>query len=285
MTSACRGDGVDRRADARRGLATTPFPYVAILGYALVWHTANAMGIVMSVLTGVFLGLLGLVIVGFAASRLLRVARTPTTPIAKSPGGGIAEIKGRAVPGPSGTITAPVSGVEALWVRIDVSGTREESDGKGGRSTTTVDLVSASSAGWFLAEDGSGECARIEPARAEFDVRTTKTVKGISESVAQFLGAHGVGVPDRERGPFHVRELVITSDALLYLLGPSSRDTKPDAMGVANRLVMESTFGDNLLVSDRSEGSLVARQIVGIVIGAVITVLGAMVIVMGTRSM
>jgi len=92
-------------------------------------------GHVMSVLTGLFLGLLGLVIVGFAANRLLRVARTPTTPIAKSPGGGIAEIKGRALPGPSGTITAPVSGVQALWVRIDVSGTREESNGNGGRST------------------------------------------------------------------------------------------------------------------------------------------------------
>lgn len=206
-----------------------------------------------------------------AAKRLWRVVRTPTTPIAKAPDNGIFEIKGRLRAGPGGTVRAPLSGSNVVWIRVLVSGSRESRDSSERPTREPIDLVVANTDAWFLVDDGSGELARIEPARAEITVLKKKRQRGISEDVARFIGERGIAMPDPARGPFTVEESVLSEGAPIYVLGPVTREPKPDATGVANRLVFERGLaGQGLLVTEESETMVVAGQIVGMVVSAIL---------------
>ena len=206
-----------------------------------------------------------------SAKRLWRVARTPTTPIAKTAGGGGVEIKGRLLAGPSGVVKAPVSGANAVWVSLRVSGTRAGTDSDGSATSDSVDLGGVRTDGWFLVDDGSGELARIEPARAELTARKQTRQRGISEEVARFIGEHGMGMPAPENGPFWVEEHVLAEGTSIHVLGAAQREAKPDANGVANRLVFEAGFGGSaLVVTDEPEGLVIAGQIVGMIVSALL---------------
>jgi hypothetical protein len=211
-------------------------------------------------------------------ARRRRVLATPTSRIADAKGGGCVEIAGRLVVGERGTVTAPFSGREGVFVRVIVEEYRQE--GKSGHWET---IFSESQSRDFYVEDGSGERARIDPSGANVvldreKIASSGTLHDPPPALETFLAVHGMsstGWLGLNKSLRYEEEVLAVGDAV-YALGPSVREAGPPVQnGYRNgssTVLTLSAMGDadgELLLSNKSESQLVAKLRRSFVVGAV----------------
>jgi len=225
-------------------------------------------------------------------ARRRRILSTPTSRIADARGG-LVEIAGRLVVGEQGTISAPFSGRQAVFVRVLVEEYRQR-----GKSGTWVTVFSESMAREFYVEDGSGERARVDPTGAKFvldrqKIASSGTFRDPPPALAEFLASHGLESTSWlgfNKSMRYEEELVAVGDAV-YALGPSQREAGPPALdgyrtGATTQLVLNAmgTGDGELLVSNKAERELVSKMLRVFVVGAVISAVGLAVMAAGVLA-
>jgi hypothetical protein len=222
-------------------------------------------------------------------ARRRRILSTPTSRITEAQGG-LVEIAGRLVVGEKGTLTAPFSGRQAVFVRVLVEEYRQR-----GKSGTWVTVFSESMSREFYVEDGSGERARIDPTGARFvldrqKIASSGTFRDPPPALAEFLAQHGLESTSWlgfNKSMRYEEELVAVGDTV-YALGPSRREAGPPALdgyrtGATTQVVLASmgTGDGELLVSNKAEKELVSKMLRVFVVGAVVAALGLAVVAAG----
>jgi hypothetical protein len=231
------------------------------------------------------------------------VLDTPTSPIAQARGGGAVEIEGRVSASEPGIFHAPFSGNPAVWARTVV-----KHRPLGGSSLRLSHAPSFRLAhDWvtifdeitfepFLVDDGSGECARVDPEKAELllatqCVATSRTFKDPPPRIQEFLRTRGIAFDDvgfmgvRFNKTLRFEEQLLAPGDHLYALGPSRRDAGPPvATGyrthqTSSVLVLFAADGPQggLFLTNRTEKQLLwslNRQIAGFCIRAILTLAG-----------
>lgn len=192
---------------------------------------------------------------------------------------GLVRLEGTIVPGPLGTLRAPLSGREVVWFRIRVEERR-------GRRETVV-LLEESEGHPFLLEDGQGQ-ARIEPDGATFLVdRETVAGSGLwSQPTVEFeryLASRGHAMADE---PGLLRQLTCREECLhpgdrLIASGVAQRRAVASATAGdyrapgTERVLARSLEGTNeLLLTNRSRGALTLRLVGPSLAGLGLCVLG-----------
>jgi hypothetical protein len=150
-----------------------------------------------------------------AKSRLLLA--TPTSAIAQAPGGGLVEIKGRVVPSEQGVVVGPISGRQGVHVRVVVWESKSR-------------IIDQTQSCEFWVDDGSGEYARVLPAKASFlQLRSEHTQSGVLEDATApmeaFLRRNAMsssGALGLNRNLHYSEEMLCVGDPV-YAIGPSVR--------------------------------------------------------------
>ena len=190
--------------------------------------------------------------------RLAAVVRTPTSSIARAPREGIVEIAGRVVPAEEGTVVAPITGQDAVYVRVLVERP------VGSSRETVLDDIQVRP---FLVDDGTGSAlvhigpkahAELEPSRLSGDAQE-------HARAASLLAARGKDPSEVKRLVW--KEWLVAPGASLYVLGaggaeklgpsPAGYRDRPDT-----RLVVTSPppgGPDEMIVSTYSEAELQTR--------------------------
>ena len=201
-------------------------------------------------------------------ARRSRIGATPTSPISQATGGRAA-IRGHIEAGEEGLVEAPFSGRQAVWVRATVEQYHSGGEYPGHWET----LASQTASHPFLADDNSGETARIIPDRAEVildkqEVAESSHPHDLSPHLEAFLAAHDLSTKGlfglNKRFVFN-EELLVPGDAL-YALGPSRREPPQpasDDSGFAHpgQLVMSAGTGADgeLILTNKAAKQLVSR--------------------------
>ncbi len=217
--------------------------------------------------------------------RRQRIVATPTSPIAQAPGNGLVEIKGRIVPSEQGLLETPFSGRHAVWCRVTVQELR--SSGKNSHWHTLLTEVDARH---FMVDDGSGQHARVLPHGSnvmldKHNIASSGTFNDAQPHLEAFLVARGlkstswIGLNKSMR---YEEEVLAPGDAL-YALGLSRRDAGPPVhdgyrMVPGSQLVMFHGWGEELLLTNKTEEQLTSKLLTGFVLGLV---MGGVGIVLG----
>lgn len=215
--------------------------------------------------------------------RRRRILTTPTTPIANAPGGALVEVKGRIVPSEQGLLRSPFSNRDAVWFRVTVEELRRRR-----RTAAWHTLVSEIDTRVFEIDDGSGQRARVEPARAEVllhaqSVATSGTFKDAPPELERFLATRGLASTSwlGFNKTMRFQEEVLAPGDSLYALGPARRDPGPPTpagayrSGASSQLVLyDMGAGDlELILSNKSEQELARRLVVPFVVSVSVTMI------------
>jgi hypothetical protein len=213
--------------------------------------------------------------------RRQRIVATPTSPIARAPGNGLVEIKGRIVPSEQGIVQTPFSGRHAVWVRVTVQELRSH-----GRNSTWHTIVTEVDARPFMVDDGSGQLARVLPLGANVmldkqNVASSGTFNDPPPHLVAFLAARGVQTTSwlGFNKSMRYEEEVLAPGEPLYALGLSRRDAGPPIhdgyrMVPGSQLVLFHGMGEELLLTNKTEEQLTSKLLTGFVIGLVLGGLG-----------
>jgi hypothetical protein len=222
--------------------------------------------------------------------RRQRIVATPTSPIARAPGGGVVEIKGRVQPSEQGLVQAPFSGRHAVWCRVTIQELRSS-----GRNTYWRTVLVEADARPFMVEDGSGQLARIMPAGANVvldkqNIASSGTFNDAAPHLESFLQSRGLKSTSWlgfNKSMRYEEEVLVPGDPL-YALGPSRREPGPPVhdgyrMVPGSQLVMAHGMGSNgeLLLTNKSEAELTRKLLTGFVAGVVLGGLGVLLGVAG----
>jgi hypothetical protein len=221
--------------------------------------------------------------------RRKRILDTPTSPIAQAPGNGFVEVKGRIVPSEQGLVWAPFSGRQGVWVRVVVQELRST-----GRSSYWATILNEIDGREFYVDDGSGQMARIRPQMANVildrqNVASSGTFNDAPPHLEGFLASRGLKSTSWlgfNKSMRYEEELLMPNDPL-YALGPSTRQPGPPVndgyrMVPSSQLVMYAGGGDNeLILTNKSEDQLVSKLGTGLIIGLVLTGIGAVIGLVG----
>ncbi len=215
--------------------------------------------------------------------RRQRIIATPTTPIAHAPGNTVVEIKGRIQPSEQGLVQTPFSGRHAVWVRVTVQELRSS-----GRSRHWHTILTEVDGRPFMVDDGSGQMARVmvDDANVILDkqnVASSGTFNDAAPHLEAFLAMRGlkstswIGLNKSMR---YEEEILAPGDTV-YALGPSRREAGPPVhdgyrMAPGSMLVMFHGMGPDgeLLLTNKSEGELTSKLLIGFVAGLVLGGLG-----------
>jgi len=208
--------------------------------------------------------------------RRKRILATPTTPIARAPGG-VVEIKGRILPSEQGLVVAPFSGRQVVYARVLIEEYR--SSGKSGRWVTVFNQAQARE---FLIDDGSGQTARVRIGGANVildrqKVASSGTFNDPPPHLQQFLAAVGLSSTSWlgfNKAMRYEEEVLCPGDPI-YALGPSQRVQGPPVhdgyrMAPSTSLVVFAGHGNEgeLIVTNKSEEELVSKMRTGFLWGA-----------------
>jgi hypothetical protein len=238
---------------------------------------------------GALMLLIGVIVVLVNLKNLARrrlILDTPTSPIARAPGGGLVEVKGRIVPSEQGVIVGPFSGRQGVYVRVVVQEYR--SSGKSGHWYTVFNQAQERE---FWVDDGSGQQARVRPTGASYilnmtTVQTSGTFRDASPQVEAFLNYYGMKSTSwlgLNKSMRYQEEMLCPGDPL-YALGPSARVQGGPAVHDGYRtvpgtiLTMYATSGPRgeLILTNKSEQELVANLRTGFIVGVVMAVIGGL---------
>jgi hypothetical protein len=240
---------------------------------------------------GLFLVVFGLIVVFTNLDdvrRRRRILDTPTSPIARAPGGAPVEIKGSVVTSEEGVVRAPLSGRDAVWFRVVVQ--EHRSRGRSGSWRTVVDEREGRA---FLVDDGSGQRARVAPAGAHVvldrdKIATSGTFEDAPPSLEAFLRSRGLTSTSwlGFNKAMRFEEEVLAPGDPIYALGPSRRVPGPPvhdgyrmAPGTELLLVHEWSGDGELLLTNKTEDELTRNLLVAFVVGALMAAAGAAMIV------
>ena len=220
--------------------------------------------------------------------RRKRIIATPTSKIALAPASGVVEIAGTIVPSEQGVFQAPFSGLPAVWARLTIQERKNR-----GKSTILVTVLKEVYERVFLVDDGSGQQARVFPASAHLvldatQVATSGVLREPPAHLQAFLQQKGIA----SKGFIFNRNLTYKEERLapgdaLYALGPAYREG--GAMegafreGPPGALVLRAGVGvqNELLLTNKSERTLVRKLLVPFVVGACFAGAGAISVAWG----
>jgi hypothetical protein len=154
------------------------------------------------------------------------LAATPPLPITGAPGGSRVHVRGRIQPSEQGVILTPFTKRRAVWARIAVQELR-------GRDWWDT-ILQAEEGRTFLVEDGSGEKARVTPARAcvlaeREIVAESGFLRDLPAEIEEFLRERGL----TSKGLFNFNkslrcvEEVLLDGGDISAFGPSIRKPGP----------------------------------------------------------
>jgi hypothetical protein len=231
---------------------------------------------------------IGLFVVLVSRGNLARrklIVDTPTSPIARAPGNGLVEIKGRILPSEQGVILGPFSGRQGVYVRVIVQEYR--SSGKSGSWRVVFNQAQDRE---FWVDDGSGQHARVRPSGAHYvlntsTVQTSGTFNNASPQVEAFLAYYGMTSKSwlgLNKSMRYQEEMLCPGDPL-YAIGPSTRvaggppvhDGYRTVPGTILAMYAASGPKGELILTNKSEQDLVSNLLTGFIVGVVMTAIGA----------
>jgi hypothetical protein len=190
--------------------------------------------------------------------RLAAVVRTPTSSIASAPREGMVEIGGRVVPGEQGTIVAPITGKEAVYVRVLVERV------VGSSRETVLDDVQTRP---FLVDDGTGTALVHMGAKLHAELAPSPVAGGPEEHarVTSLLAARGKDATGVKKLVW--KEWLVAPGSSIYVLGSAeAQKVGPSPAGYRDRpdtgLALTAPppgSSDEMIVSTYAEAELQAR--------------------------
>jgi len=154
-----------------------------------------------------------------------RFRSTPIQSIADAPGEGVVRIHGKVCPSDEGLVRVPLAERDAVWYCLTVS-----EQVQSGKSKTWKEILRRSDDRAFLVDDGSGQCAIVQPHGGKFLVEREEIAwiglgSDPSDEFELFLAENGI----KSTGILGFRKTLrcelqcISPDDTVHVLGPSRR--------------------------------------------------------------
>jgi hypothetical protein len=208
-----------------------------------------------------------------AYARIRRIRRLPTVPVGSLPAEGPAEVSGRAA---GATQPSLITKTPCVFWQAEVEELR-----KRGKNSTWVTILKRQSDTLFQVEDGTGHVS-VLPANAELVLADDVTDRqgflndfdAVSQDALERLGIRTEGLFGANRS-LRVRERYLKPGDRVFVLGFVERMNGEPILG--------SVSGEPLILTDRSEGALLAKywlEAVGYgILTGVVFVFGALAII------
>ncbi|MEB2311786.1 MAG: hypothetical protein OZ928_08030 [Polyangiaceae bacterium] len=221
-----------------------------------------------------------------------RIAKARVARIAGAPRQGRAALRGRVVAGAEGLLDVPYSDVRGVACKVSIY---DPAPHRTLGYQNLVPIFKESMSRDFLLDDGSGERAEVEPARAEldgrriFDGRMDSLPDG-GEALRRFAVDAGPGLNDAwpGTGRLEVRVEAILDGDEISVVGPISREGARGeedtyrAEGPRRTVLAAGVASDDaLLITPAPLGELTRSAVVGVGLGPALLIAGLALVAVG----